>query len=936
MLNAASRRVLESLDCEVRLDELTRTLYATDASIHRLMPSAVAFPRNRAECVELMRTLSDIGTPLTPRGAGTGLVGACLGEDVVLDCSRHLGSIGELSREEQTILVEPGVVLDRLNVVASEAGLCFGPDVATASRATLGGMIANDSSGAHAPVYGTTAEHVVALEILLPGGETAWVGKDHSGPAPLKAAAASLVEQHLRAIREHLPRDLVKRRPGYALASFADCPQDLSRLLCGSEGTLALILTALLRLVPKPEKEGLAVLKFARLDEAMEAAAALIPLGPAAIEHLDRIVFERTRHLRTFKAVRELLDLDSSPCESLLLVEFFDDIREHGAELAEAVPGAELILCRDAGERELVWEMRRSGLSLVTGCVGPAKPATVIEDVCVPPAALPAYVRGLRKILDERGLQASFYGHAASGLLHVRPTLDLHELRDIRLLREVAEETTALASRFGASIAGEHGVGISRTEFLKGHLGEEIVHLSAEIKSLFDPRGLMNPGKIVDTGRYRLDQDLRLGPDSEIRLPFEPLAAFIEKDRDFVGNLEQCNGCGGCRKDAPVMCPSFTAIPEELYSTRGRANLLGAALRGQLPGGIDSAELHEALSSCLSCKACKRECPSGVDMALLKAETLQARPRGASLADRLISRAETLGRIGSATAPFSNLAIRFRPLRILMEKLLGLDARRVLPPFRRDRFDTWFRRIGRAGNPKEGRPVLLWDDTWVRYNEPEIGRAAVKVLQHLGFRVELPPGRKSCGRPAMSRGRMQMARKMAEHNLGLLRGMDEIPILFLEPSCWSAFVDEYRQFELEGAEEIAARCFLFENFLRRDVQAPIGRLEARVAVHGHCHAKALGSRPDLEGVFGMIEGLEVRWLDSGCCGMAGAFGMIRKHRELSDAVAEDLLSMLRALPGGERVVAAGTSCRHQIRELGGFEVQHPAELLLEAIENLSS
>ncbi len=937
LLKTSDRRALESTGCEIRSDALTRALYATDASIHRLEPAAVAFPRSRTEAIELMRIGGESGISISPRGAGTGLVGACLGEGLVIDCSRHLRMIGELDRESDTVLVGPGVVLDRLNAVLAGDGLRFGPDVATSSRATLGGMIANDSSGAQAPVYGRTADHVVALEIVLPGGGSGWVGKNHRGFESVRGAAAALVERRRELIERRLPLNLVKRRPGYALASFAEDPSDLARLLCGSEGTLALIVSAILRVVPRPQERGLAVLKFASCEEAMEAAAALIPLAPAAIEHLDRMVFDRTRGRRVFAEARQLLGLEDSSCESLLLVEFFGRIEDYAGKLKASAPGAGLILCRKARERELVWELRRSGLSLVTGCVGPAKPATVIEDICVRPEQLPAYVRGLKEILRSRGLSASFYGHAASGLLHVRPTLDLHEIEDLRMLREIAEEASVLVSSFGGSIAGEHGVGISRTEFLKEHLGEEIIELSSRIKTLFDPGGLMNPGKIVDTGRFRLDADLRLGPGSQLRLPFEPLSAFVEKDREFIGNLEQCNGCGGCRKETPVMCPTFEASGEELYSTRGRANILSAILRGRLDGGIESEELGEALSSCLSCKACKRECPSGVDLALLKAETLQARHdrKGASLADEMISRADLLGRLGSATAPLSNWMLRFRPLRLLMEKILGLDASRRLPPFSRDRFDRWFEREGGKGNPPGGREILLWDDTWVRYHEPEIGRAAVRVLQRLGFVVHLTKGRRSCGRPAMSRGLMRRAREMAQHNVSLLRGMEEMPILFLEPSCWSAFVDEYRQFEIEGAGELAARCFLFENFIRRNAQAPIGRLEDTIAVHGHCHAKALGDRPDLEGVFSLVEDLELRWLDSGCCGMAGAYGLMKEHRELSDQVASPLLQMVDDLPRDARVLAAGTSCRHQIRELSGRRVLHPAELLLEAMENLS-
>ncbi len=936
-LNVTQRQALERTGCEIRIGDIDRVLYATDASIYRVEPSAVALPRDMTQCSAVVKTAAEAGIGVTPRGAGTGLTGGAIGEGLIVDVSRHLTDVGPLDRESRVIRVGAGVVLDRLNRILMPEGFWFGPDVATSSRATLGGMIANNSSGAHAPVYGTTADHMEALEVVLADGSLAWVGRGRDGFQALRTEAVEIVLKHRAEIERRLPANLVKRRPGYDFHRFLTDPSDLAALIAGSEGTLGLITSAILRVVPRPTQKGLGVICFSSVSEAMFAMPELDRLKPAAVEHLDLPVFGQSRDRLEFAGARALLELDQRPCQSLLLVEFFDDVEDRLHQLARLGLGDRVVICHDEAEQELVWQLRRAGLSLVTSCVGPAKPTTIIEDACVRPEDLGAFVDGMKAIMAEYGGATSFYGHAASGLLHIRPTLDLHRVEDIARLRQAAEATSSLVRRFGGSLAGEHGVGIARTEFLLDHLGSELVELGAEVKKIFDPRGVMNPGKIVDTGRWTMDRDLRLGPGSELPLPFDPLSAFIEKDRSFVGNLEQCNGCGGCRKDSPTMCPTYVATGDEMLSTRGRANVLRAALEGRFDGGVVGPELAEALGSCLSCKACKRECPSGVDLALLKAESLQARHRlqGPSLADRVIARSDLLGKIGSAMAPLANAVIGSMIIRRLMQRMLGLDACRPLPLFTGQRFDHWFeRRTDRSGGSRG--QVILWDDTWVRYHEPGVGRAAVEVLEAAGFEVVLAEGRRCCGRPAVSRGLMEEARALGRHNVALLYSMGEAPIVFLEPSCWSTFVDEYRQFEIEGADEIAQRCVLFEDFvlslLHVDPEAlPLKSLEAQSVIHGHCHAKALADAGTLPRLLSHVPDLDVRHLQTGCCGMAGAFGLMAANQELSRAVAEPLIQQIDALPEDVLVVAAGTSCRHQVRDLTGRDCLHPAQVLARAL-----
>jgi Fe-S oxidoreductase len=475
---------------------------------------------------------------------------------------------------------------------------------------------------------------------------------------------------------------------------------------------------------------------------------------------------------------------------------------------------------------------------------------------------------------------------------------------------------------------------------MEAHLGVELCGACAEIKRLFDPSGVMNPGKIVDTGRFAVDRDLRLGPESTLEVPWKPVLGFVEKDHSFIGNLEQCNGCGGCRKDAPTMCPTFVATGEELLSTRGRANTIRATIEGRFDNDLLSSELHDALSSCLSCKACKSECPSGVDLAHLKAEVVHARHQthGPSLADRVIAASDVLGRLACAISPLANRALRSPILRRLMESWLGIDAGRPLPPYAGERFDRWFRRRKKRRSTT-GSPVVLWDDTWSRYHEPGIGMAATRVLEAFGYAVELTEDRRCCGRPAASRGMLDVVRRNAEHNVRRLAATTPKPVIFLEPSCWSMFVDEYRQLSIDGADELARRCVLFEDFMEKALSESEGELPlfgpGRVAVHGHCHTKALADSAALGRLLAALPGCDAEVLDTGCCGMAGAFGMMAANQELSRAVATPLVGLVNDLARDVKVVAAGTSCRHQIHDLAGREVLHPAELLAAALKSSS-
>jgi len=995
-MTSGQERKIRQTGCDARFDNLTRQLYSTDASIYQLHPVGAAFPKTAEQASLVIQATAGAGLSITPRGAGTSLVGNAIGEGLIVDFSRHNRQITDLDLEKRTVRVGAGVVLDQLNEFLRPHGFCFGPDVATSSRATLGGMIANNSSGARCPIYGTTSDHVISLEIVLADGRVEKIGASHDSLGYERTNIEKLVRAASTEMAERWPPGLIKRWPGYGIERFLRAPNDLTKVLAGSEGTLAGIFSAELKISPLPREKGLGLLFFASVAEAMQATVELLDLEPAAIEHIDRPLFDGTKGQLQFQAARDLLELESKPCESILIVEFYEDIAERLSVLQSRKIGLRTQVLTDPAQMNMVWSVRKSGLSLLTGCLGPAKPVAFIEDAAVRPAQLPDYVRGLQSIMKPLGLTASYYGHAASGLLHVRPVLDMHSVADLKKFRQVADETSALVRQFKGSLSAEHGVGIARTEYMQDQLGDQLLEVMREIKRAFDPKNVFNPGKIfacshgaaspcsgtrderLDTARrlqsHKIDNHLRENFTRPLELPFQPVLGFAFKDRSFIGNLEQCNGCGGCLKQSGIMCPTFIATHDEVMSTRGRANIIRAALELRTNGHdpLKSAELDAALSNCLSCKGCTPECPSNVNLALLKAEMLHARWRrdGLPLRERILSNVDLLGKLGCVMPRLTNRLLGFEAVRVAMEKTIGISARRSLPHYESERFDKWFakRTVAGGGDPgpqrfakrndaavtasgyKRGK-VILWDDTFVRYHEPHVGMAAVKVLEALGFEVSLVKNRRCCGRPAFSQGNLDAAAKLAKHNISQLlvrRSLDEggssrsslqyssTPILFLEPSCWSMFVEDYRELKIENAETIAARCFLFEKFvddlLAQEPEAlRFKERAANVLIHPHCHAKSITSPAFMGKLAERLPGRKATVLDTSCCGMAGAFGALAEKYDLSLQVAQRLLDQIDNQPPGTEVIASGTSCRHQITDLTNLLPKHMAELFAEAL-----
>jgi FAD/FMN-containing dehydrogenase/Fe-S oxidoreductase len=931
-------RLRQAAACDWRFDDLTRQLYATDASLYQVIPDGVAFPASAQEVAGAIRAAAQENLAIIPRGAGTGLAGGAVGEGIVLDVARRNRAITGFNPAARTVRVGAGVVLDQLNAYLQPHGLTFGPDVATSSRATFGGMIGNNSSGARAPRYGATIDHVDTLEFVTADGRIVEIGVDCAALAGEHARVEALIQAQAHTVRERFHQENVKRWPGYGVDRYLRNGSYLAKLIGGSEGTLGIVTAATLRLVALPKEKGIGLIFFDAVAEAMQATVELLELQPAAIEHIDDVLFDQTRGQLQFREARALLELDDRPCKSILMVEFYEDVDEKLDLLMRKNLGVRKLRCQDSAAMNHVLNLRKAGLSLLTGCKGDSKPAPGIEDVAVPPVHLPDYVQALSNLFGRLGLHGSFYGHAASGLLHVRPVVDMHKAEDIAKFRQVAEEVAALTKQFRGALAAEHGVGIARTEFMEDQLGPELYGLMRDIKAVFDPNGRMNPGKIIGDGTYRFDTHLRAGADSKITaLPFEPILAFAAKDESFVGNLEQCNGCGGCRKDPPTMCPTYIATGEEIMSTRGRANTIRAFLENRLGGGsLLAPELDKALRNCLSCRACTVECPSNVNMALLKAEVLHARQQqhGVPAYVRLLSRVDRLGTLASTAPGVANALLAQPFLRRLMETCFGLSAERPFPRYAPQRFDAWFQRHAPAAGAQG--EVLLWDDTFVRHNEPHVGQAAVRVLEAAGYTVRLVHGRQCCGRPAFSLGQLEAARRMGAHNVALL-AQGTSPVIFLEPSCYSMFAEDYRELGIPQAGEIARRAMLFEDFIDQVLQARPDAWQwaaapPSVAVHVHCHAKATTGTTAVARIARRVAPEGARILNTGCCGMAGAFGARADTYDLSLKVAEPLLAQIHALPEGTRLVASGASCRHQVEHLAGFTPWHLAEWLAAALE----
>lgn len=954
----------QRLHGEARFDDYSRALYSTDASNHQITPIGVVLPETEEDLFAVVETAAELGIPLLPRGGGTSLSGAAVGEALILDCSKHLAQIHHIDVETRTAEVGPGVVCTQLNVAAAKHGLMYGPDPASADRATFGGMIGTNATGAHSIRYGMTADHVIAVDSVLSDGTAARFEDMSLEGARLKASGGSL-EAHIyasaltarsnyaEAVMERWPRTW-RRSSGYSLNYLTQYTPDrpaawhqddyppqsqfnLAPMLCGSEGTLAIVRRAEVRLVARPKFTTLVALGFESVALACEATPAILETEPAAVELIPRMLIERARTVPAY--ARRLGFVEGDPT-ALLVVEYTGDTASEAQAAAEELGRRGRILSQPEEQADL-WAVRKAGLGLLMSVPGDAKPITFMEDVAVPVEQLSRYVREVDRILEANGTHGEWYAHASAGCLHMRPLINLRRAEGVEQMRTIAEAVVELAISMGGSISGEHGDGLSHTEYNERLFGPEIMRAFKEIKQAFDPAGILNPGKVVesDGGGTQLDADLRFGPDY---VTIEPETVFAFREQGgFVGAVEACTGVGICRKADGVMCPSFQATKDETHSTRGRANALRAAISGRLPAdAMSSREIYEILDLCIECKGCKSECPTQVDMARLKAEFLgqyQA-VHGLPIRSRLFGEIAVFFRLLQPFAPLTNLVARTRLFRWILGQIVDIAPQRILPELATRRFSRVFKPSTGAST---GKQVVLFLDTFTEFNSPEIGEAAVGVLSAAGFDVTLVPGQVCCGRPLISKGMLTRAKENALRNVATLGpyAREGVKIVGLEPSCVSALQDEYPDLlpDNQDATLVADAAILIEEFLvaeNRLDEVQFVQGNEPIVLHNHCHTKSLrGSMATLEML--SATGRPVEEIPSGCCGMAGSFGYEAEHYDISMQIGE--LALFPAVreatmqEGEKHIVAPGTSCRAQIRDGTAVVAQHPIQLLADLL-----
>ncbi len=937
---------------EVASDKITRLLYSTDASIYQIMPVGVIWPRDKDEVAAVVEIARKHNTPVLPRGAGSSLAGQAIGKALIMDFSRHMDQVLDLTPEQNSVTVQPGVVLGTLNQRLKVHGLMFGPDPASADQATVGGVIGNNATGAHSILYGMAHDHLLEIESVLSDAslvnfkavnknELKAKGLQNSLEGEIYRALPLILDQYQEAISSHYP-DTFRNVAGYNLNVLARQDKiNPTVLLAGSEGTLGVITSATLNLVPQPKNTFLYLVHFPDLKGALESVPAILETNPSAVELIDRMLIQLAK---ANPAYRSLLSAIQGDPAAVLAVEY-------QGEDAGQLSGNEEFLSNfgftiplpGKNQQDQIWKARKVGLGILQSKRGDAKPTAFIEDAAVPVKHLASYALEIKRFANEIGVGSiAFYAHASAGCLHIRPQVNLKNENGLKQMRLLAEKSLELVLKFGGTTSGEHGEGIARGEFMKQLYGPELTEAFRQVKETFDPDYLFNPGKIIDPPPMDSSHLLRYGPDYRaLHKPQKTLLDF-QNDQGFDRAVEMCNGASVCRQlEGGVMCPSFQASRDEKHSTRGRANLLRAAMTGKLgPEGMVSSDLYAALDLCLSCQACLNECPSAVDMSKLKAEFLYQyyRVHGIPIRNRIFA---NIAPISKLAQPFSFLVnpILKGPARRLLS-VAGIHPDREMPPFAGETFTSWYGKQSRSERSQKNQQVVFFYDTYLEYNYPHIGQAVVKIFEKAGVDLIVLNEKVDSGRPAFSKGMLEKARKLALQNLEILAPYAEkgIPIIGCEPSVVVMLKKEYRDLVPgSGSDLIADSALMVEEYLIREIEA--GKIifqfdgqPRRVLYHGHCQQKANFGTEDTLKLLGLITDCRVEEIEAGCCGMAGAFGYEKEHYEFSLEIAELALApKVREADPEVIICASGTSCREQIQHTADREAIHPLEIFANAI-----
>ncbi|MBK8966585.1 MAG: FAD-binding protein [Lewinellaceae bacterium] len=962
----------QQLEGELHTDELLRRLYATDASIYRELPLAVAYPKHKADVQTLVRFAGKNGLSLIPRSAGTSLAGQCVGSGIVVDISRYMTKVLEINAAEGWVRLQPGVIRDELNQLLKPHGLFFGPNTSTANRCMLGGMVGNNSCGTTSIVYGSTRDHVLALDVVLSDGSEARFSrlskpefeqkKNGSGLEGqlYRQVAEALADPETQAeIRREFPKPGIHRRnTGYAIdllletEPFTSGGTDFNfcTMLCGSEGTLAFTTEITLHVDPLPEPHDVVVCAhFSSMPECLEAVVAAMQHQPTACELMDKLILDCTKSNREQAKNRFFVEGDPA---AVLMIEFrgpspeaaADKARDMIADLQQRNFGYAFPIVQAPKTRQ-VWDLRSAGLGVLSNMPGEAKGVACIEDTAVEVADLPAYIGEFEAMMQQFGQKSVYYAHAGAGELHLRPILNLKKESDREMLYRICEASARLVKKYRGSLSGEHGDGRVRAEFIPLMIGKKNYTLLRQIKKTWDPNGVFNPGKITDAPP--MNTALRYEANQQDR-PFDTVLEFPD---GILRAAEKCNGSGDCRKldfAGGTMCPSYRATRREKDTTRARANALREFLtHSQQPNPFSHSELYDVMDLCLSCKACASECPSNVDMASMKAEFLHQyyRAHGVPFRARVFGHIAGLNRLASVVPALSNFFMKNAITGGLLKRILGVAPERSLPPLQPVSLRRWFEQTGKnlpLGAPEKGR-VLLFCDEFTNYNDTETGIKAVQLLNRLGYRVDMPAHPES-GRAAISKGLLTRARELAVQNVEIFKNRvsAEVPLVGIEPSAILSFRDEYPRLvpgkNREDAKVLSENTLLIEEFLAREMQQ--GNITAdafstekkHILLHGHCHQKALAGVEASAFVLSLPENFTVEVIPSGCCGMAGSFGYEREHFGVSMQVGELVLfPAVRKAPETAEIAAPGTSCRHQILDGTGRGAEHPVAILWAAL-----
>lgn len=934
-----------------KTDHTTRLLYSTDASIYQVMPLGVIWPREDSEVSAVVEIAKKHGVPVLPRGGGSSLAGQAIGEALILDFSRYMDQVLDIDLEEKTVTVQPGVVLGPLNRKLAAHHLTFGPDPASADRATIGGVLGNNATGAHSILYGMAHDHLLKAETILSDG-TQVLLRELNGTLPAVQKKSTLegsiyrelpliLEKYQKEIKNNYPRTF-RNVAGYNLNILAGQKAiNPAVLLAGSEGTLGIITAAKLNLVPLPSCRTLYLIHFEDLGEALSVVPEILETLPSAVELIDRMLIELAR---ANPAYQPLLEAIQGNPEAILAVEYQGDelasISNNGPLLGKYGNVVPLLNPHDQAK---IWKARKAGLGILQSTRGDAKPTTFIEDAAVPVEHLASYALGIKDFAKEIGIGAiAFYAHASAGCLHIRPQVNLKNAAGLRQMRQLAERSLSLVQQYGGTTSGEHGLGFARGEFTEKLYGPALMKAFQEVKQVFDPDYRLNPGKIINPPAMDQDDLLRYGIKySANQNPAETLLSFKD-DHGFDRAVEMCNGAGVCRQlEGGVMCPSFQATRDEEFSTRGRSNLFRAAISGKLGAdGMTSHELYHALDLCLSCQACLSECPSAVDMSKLKAEFLHGyyQDHGLPFRSWFFANIEGVSRLAQPFAPLVNLVLR-SPLAGALS-LIGIHPQRKMPTFANRTFTNWYEKEKLTDKHTVGKQAVFFFDTYLEFNYPHIGKALVKIFNKSGLGLIVIKEKVDSGRPAYSKGVLEKAQSLARKNIELLTPYAEqgIPIIGCEPSVVVMLKKEYRDL-VPGpdTDRIASLAMFAEDFLLQEmdserIQFAYDKEPRNILYHGHCQQKANFGTASVLRLLGSIPEATVNEIEAGCCGMAGAFGYEKEHFQLSLDIAEmSLAPRIREASKNTIICASGTSCREQIAHTTERKAKHPLEIFADAL-----